>query len=116
MKEYKLYNKLLDKISPKIELSVFDSFRKDRPISVSILQILIPFIQNNSSTYSSSLSLSYKSLSLTFTLGSKKLIKRMLMLTLILRCNHSVFNDFCNLLCRHYKKVLNWGDLSSDTL
>ena len=51
MKEYKLYNKLLDKISPKIELSVFDPFRKDRPISVSILQILIPFIQNNSSTY-----------------------------------------------------------------
>ena len=32
-----------------------------------------------------------------------------MVLTLILRCSHAAL---CNLLCRHYKKVLNWEDLS----
>ena len=41
MKEYKLYDKLLDKISLETELSVSSSFGKDRPASVSILYILI---------------------------------------------------------------------------
>ena len=34
------------------------------------------------------------------------------MLTLMLRYNHSALNNLCNLLCRHHKKILNWGDLS----
>ena len=72
MKEYKFYNKLLDKISPEIELSVFSSFRKYGPTLVPILHILIPSIQNNSPTHSSSSSLSYKSLSLSSILRSKK--------------------------------------------
>jgi len=54
------------------ELSVPSSSGKDRPTSVLILHILIFLIQNNSSTYSPSLSLFYRSLSLLFTLGSKK--------------------------------------------
>ena len=44
VKEYKLYNKLLDKISIEIKLSVLGSLEKDRLTLVSILYILIlPF-------------------------------------------------------------------------
>jgi len=64
--------KLLDKISLETELSVPSSSSKDRSASVFILHILIPLIQNNSSTHSSSLSLFYRSPSLSFTPGSKK--------------------------------------------
>jgi len=71
-KEYKLYDKLLNKISLETELPVPDSSRKDRPTLVPILYILIPPILNNPPTYSSSSFLSYKSLSLSPTLGSKK--------------------------------------------
>ena len=64
MKEYKLYNKLLDKTSPEIESSAFRSSSKDRPTPIFILYIPILFIQNNSSSYFLLLSFSYKSLSL----------------------------------------------------
>jgi len=73
-KEYKLYNKLLDKISLEIELLVSDPSRKDEPAPVSISHISIPPIQNNSSTCSSLPSLSYKSTSSLPTPRSKKLI------------------------------------------
>ena len=73
-KEYKLYNKLLDKISPEIELPVSDPSRKDEPAPVSIPHISIPPIQNNPSTCSPLPSFSYKSTSPLPTLGSKKLI------------------------------------------
>ena len=65
--------KLLDKISLETELSVPSSSGKDRPASVFILHILIPLIQNNSSTHSPSLSLFYRSPFLSFTPGPKKL-------------------------------------------
>ena len=73
-KEYKLYNKLLDKISLEIELLVSDSFRKDRSTLVSIPHTSIPSIQNNPSACSFSLSLSYKFISLLSTLRFKNLI------------------------------------------
>jgi len=63
VKEYKLYNKLLDKISPKTELTVSNPSEKDRSASVFISHILISYIQSNFLTYSFSLSLFYKSLS-----------------------------------------------------
>jgi len=72
MKEYKLYDKLLNKISPETESSVPDTSGKDGPASVPIPHILVPFIQNNSPTHSSSPSLSYKFPSPSLTLGSKK--------------------------------------------
>ena len=72
MKEYKLYNNLLNKISPETESSMPDTFGKDGPAPVPISHISIPLIQNNPLTHSSSSSLSYKSLSLSPTLGSKK--------------------------------------------
>ena len=109
-KEHKLYNKLLNKISPEIELSVPDSFGKDRPTPVPILHTPIFSIQNNSSTCSSLPSLSCKFPSLLPTQGLKSLqqrLKRIMMLNLILRCNYSALNNLCNLLCRHHKKVLN---------
>ena len=59
VKEYKLYDKLLNKISSKIELSVSRPFSKDKPALVSISPI-----QNNSPPCFLSLSPSYKSLSL----------------------------------------------------
>jgi len=71
-KEYKLYDKLLNKISLETELLVPDPFRKDRSTLVPISYILIPSILNNPSTYSSSSFLFYKSLSLSPTLESKK--------------------------------------------
>jgi len=58
--------KLLDKISPETELSIPSPSSKNRPTLVSI-----PHIQNNPSTHSLSPSLSYKSLFLLPTLGSK---------------------------------------------
>ena len=61
VKEYKLYNKLLDKISPETELLAPKPFRKDKPAPVPILSTPIPPILHNP-LYSSSLSLSYKSL------------------------------------------------------
>jgi len=72
-KKYKLYNKLLNKISSETELLMPDPSRKDGPAPVPILHISISLIQNNSLTYSSSLSLSYKFISLSSTLESKKL-------------------------------------------
>ena len=72
MKEHKLYNKLLDKISLEIELLVPSPFEKDKPVPVSILLISIPFIQSNYPIYSPLSSLSYKSLSFLPTLESKK--------------------------------------------
>ena len=72
IKEHKLYDKLLDKISSEIELSASSSSKKDGPTLIPILHIFIPLIQNNLPTYSSLPSLSYKSPSLTSTTKSKK--------------------------------------------
>ena len=69
-KEHKLYNKLLDKISPEIELLVPSSSEKDGPALVSIPYISIPLIQNNPPTPSPSFS--YKSPSFLPTPVSKK--------------------------------------------
>ena len=74
MKEYKLYDKLLGKISPETKLSISDSFRKNRPALVPIPYIHIPFIQNNPSTCSSLPFLSYKFLSFLSTPEFKKSI------------------------------------------
>jgi len=59
VKECKLYNKLLNKISWETELLVSSFSSKDRPTSVSILHIPIPLIQNNPSCFPSPF-LSYK--------------------------------------------------------
>ena len=67
LKVYKLCDKLLDKISSKTELSVFNPSRKDKSALVSILPI-----QNNPLTCSLLSSLSYKSLSFLYTPGSEK--------------------------------------------
>ena len=72
VKVYKLYNKLLDKISLEIESSVPNPSGKDEPAPVPILHIYIPPIQNNHSTCSSLSSLSYKSISFPPTPKSKK--------------------------------------------
>jgi len=71
-KEYKLYDKLLNKISLETELPVPDSSRKDRPTLVPISYTLISPILNNPLTYSSLPFLSYKSPSPSPILGSKK--------------------------------------------
>ena len=55
-KECKLYNKLLNKISPEIELSISGPFRKDGPALVPILYIYISPTQENLSTCSPLLS------------------------------------------------------------
>jgi len=47
MKEYKLYDKLLNKISLKTKLSVFEPSGKDGPALIPILQTSILFIHNN---------------------------------------------------------------------
>jgi len=60
VKEHKLYNELLDKISPEIELLVSNSSEKDRSALVSIPHTLIPPIQNNLPTHSPLPSYSYK--------------------------------------------------------
>ena len=70
VKEYKLYDKLLDKISLEIELSVPGSSEKDRLALVPIPYIPIPLIQNNSPT--SSPFFSYKFLSSLPTLMFEK--------------------------------------------
>ena len=62
----------MNKISLETELPVSDPSRKDKPTLVHNLYILIPPILNNPPTYSSLSFLSYKSPSLTPTLGSKK--------------------------------------------
>ena len=62
-KEYKLYNKLLDKISSGTELLVPRPSDKDRPTPILIPYIPISIIQNNPSPYSPLLFFSYKSLS-----------------------------------------------------
>jgi len=72
LKEHKLYDKLLNKISSEIELSVPGLSRKDRPAPVFIPHILISPIQNNPLTCFSSLSLFYKSLSTSSILEFKK--------------------------------------------
>ena len=69
-KEYKLYNKLLNKISLETELLASDLSRRNA--LVSIPHIPISPIQNNSPTCSSLPSLFYKSISLLPTLESKK--------------------------------------------
>ena len=74
VKECKLYNELLDKISLEIELLVPGPSGKDEPILIPILHISIPFIQNNSPTCSPLLSSFYKFLSPLPTPKSKKLI------------------------------------------
>ena len=56
VKKHKLYNKLLDKISPETESLMSEPSSKDRPTPVSVLPISIPPIQNNPP------SISYKSL------------------------------------------------------
>ena len=74
-KKYKLYNRLLDKISLETELSVPNFSGKNGPAPVSIphtYSFYFPPIQNNPSTCSSLPSLFYKSLSLLSTPGSKK--------------------------------------------
>ena len=71
-KEHKLYNKLLDKISPETELLAPDPFRKDEPTPVPTPYTPIHLIQNNPPTCSSLLSLSYKSTSPSSTPGFKK--------------------------------------------
>ena len=63
MKEHKLYNKLLEKISPETKLLASESFDKDRLASVPILHTLISSTQNNFPSYSFLPSFSYKSLS-----------------------------------------------------
>jgi len=50
-KEYKLYNKLLNKISLETESSVLGLSGKDGPALVHIPHIHIPLIQNNSPTH-----------------------------------------------------------------
>ena len=59
VKECKLYNKLLNKISSETELLVSGPSSKDRPTPVPILHIPIPLIQNNPSCFPSPF-LSYK--------------------------------------------------------
>ena len=72
MKKYKLYNKLLNKISSEIELSVPSLSGKDRPAPVPIPHISISPIQKNPLTCFPSLSLFYKSLSTLPILEFKK--------------------------------------------
>jgi len=71
-KEYKLYDKLLNKINSETELLALGPSSKNKPALVSILHF-----QNNPSTHFLSPSLSYKSLSLLPTSGSKKSIVEM---------------------------------------
>ena len=74
IKEHKLYNKLLDKISLETELLASDLSGKNGPalVPISHTPISISSIQSNSPTCSSLCSLSYKSISLLPTLKSKK--------------------------------------------
>jgi len=72
IKEHKLYNNLLDKISSETELSMPSSSGEDGLTPVLIPHISIPPIQNNSPTHSSSPFLLYKSLSSILIPGSKK--------------------------------------------
>ena len=69
IKEYKLYNKLLDKISPETKLSILKSSSKDRPTPTPISPV-----QNNTFPYFSLFFLFYKSLSLSPPLMAKILI------------------------------------------
>ena len=55
----------MDKISSDIELSISESFSKDKPTLVSILYTPISLIQNNPPPFFSLLSLFYKSLFLS---------------------------------------------------
>ena len=71
-REYKLYNKLLDKTSLETKLLVSNFSGKDRPALVPIPHTPIPPIQNNSLTYSPSPSLSYKYIFLPLTSRPKK--------------------------------------------
>ena len=73
VKEHKLYNKLLDKINPETESLMHEPFSKNRPALVSVLFTPIPPVKNNPPSHSSSSSpsISYKSLSLLFSLMPK---------------------------------------------
>jgi len=55
VKEYKLYNKLLDRTSLETESLVSNSSEKDEPAPVLIPHTPIPLIQNNPLTHSPSL-------------------------------------------------------------
>ena len=61
-KECKLYNKLLNKISPETELSISGPFRKDGPALVPILYIYIYLLLKKIFLLVLLYSLSYKSL------------------------------------------------------
>ena len=74
IKEYKLYNKLLNKISLEIELLVPGPSRKDKLTPVFTLCMPISLIQNISFTCSPLFSFSYKFSVFSFTLRSKRLI------------------------------------------
>jgi len=63
VKEYKLYDKLLDKITLETELSTLIPSKKDEP---ALVPISIPPTKKNLHNYSLSSSLSYKSPSLTY--------------------------------------------------
>jgi len=109
-KECQLYDKLLDKISPEIELSVPDPSGKARPAPVPTPHTPIPPIQNNSPTCSSLPFLSYKSISPLSTPRFKKPTVKIEedddVDSNVEMQQPSPLNDLCNLLCRHYKKVL----------
>ena len=72
-KEYKLYNKLLDKTSLKTELSLPILSGKNGSALISISYTPIPSTPNNPPTYSPSLFLSYRSISSLPTPGFKSL-------------------------------------------
>jgi len=75
VKECKLYDKLLDKISSETESLISGSSDKDRPAPVPIPHISIPLTQNNPPTHSHSSLLSYKFLSLSSLLSKKPIVK-----------------------------------------
>ena len=71
-KEYKLYDKLLNKTSPETKLSVSDSSGKNGPALIPIPHTHIPPTPDNLPTCSLSPSLSYKFISLPLTPEFKK--------------------------------------------
>jgi len=74
IKEYKLYNKLLDRVSPETKSSAPEHSIKDEPSLVPIPPILISSIQNNNPPHSLSPLLSYRLLSLLPLPVSKQLL------------------------------------------
>jgi len=76
VKEYKFYNKLLDKISLETKSLMPGPSSKDGPAPVSILPTSIPLVQNNPHSHSLSPSISYKSLSFLPSLMPKLFLVR----------------------------------------